>query len=192
MRTKDPEKKQLIIETALNLFLEIGPSNISMSDIAKDCGLAVGTLYLYFQDKKSLAGECLSEYFSDHDQHSEEVFGTKESIRKQMIFYLKKRFDAHKRLRVGAGATDFCYFVMSHFPESRERETEKLTKTISEKLVSANECGAITLNDPQRDVRVFLLSLAWFFPHPTDEFRDPPKWSACEDTINWFFDLWES
>ncbi len=60
MSTKDRRKKekelrrQAILESAKKVFLEKGIEKSTISDIANDCQLARGTLYLYFKNKNEL------------------------------------------------------------------------------------------------------------------------------------------
>ena len=54
MRTKDEAKEQLILDTALRLIMQTGLSGLKMSDLAKEAGVATGTVYIYFDDKPAL------------------------------------------------------------------------------------------------------------------------------------------
>ncbi|MGM0641737.1 MAG: TetR/AcrR family transcriptional regulator [Thermotogota bacterium] len=53
MNNKEDKHKR-IIETAEKLFFENNYEEVSMSKIAKEAGMAKGTLYLYFSSKKDL------------------------------------------------------------------------------------------------------------------------------------------
>ncbi len=44
-------KRELILEAARNLFAQKGYDEITIADIAKMAGMAVGTVYLYFRNK---------------------------------------------------------------------------------------------------------------------------------------------
>lgn len=69
------EKKQLIMNTALQLFSEKGYSHTSISDIASRAGISKGLMYNYFSGKNGLLSDILQtgmdEIFSsidrDHD-----------------------------------------------------------------------------------------------------------------------------
>lgn len=54
MRTKDEVKEQLILDTALRLIMQTGLVGLKMSELAKEAGVATGTLYVYFDDKPAL------------------------------------------------------------------------------------------------------------------------------------------
>lgn len=53
-KTKKMEKKRRIIETAYQLFLNMGISATAIDDVVKTAGIARGTFYLYFKDKSDL------------------------------------------------------------------------------------------------------------------------------------------
>lgn len=54
MRTKDEAKEKVILETALRLIMQTGLAGLKMSELAKEAGVATGTLYVYFDDKPAL------------------------------------------------------------------------------------------------------------------------------------------
>lgn len=54
MRAKDEAKELLILETALAMIARVGLSGLKMSELAKEAGLATGTVYIYFDNKEEL------------------------------------------------------------------------------------------------------------------------------------------
>jgi TetR/AcrR family transcriptional regulator, fatty acid metabolism regulator protein len=51
---RDPEKPQQIIEAAIRVFARNGYYNSRVSDIAREAGIASGTIYLYFKTKEEI------------------------------------------------------------------------------------------------------------------------------------------
>jgi TetR/AcrR family fatty acid metabolism transcriptional regulator len=51
---RDPDKPQQIIEAALRVFARNGYYNSRVSDIAREAGIASGTIYLYFKTKDEI------------------------------------------------------------------------------------------------------------------------------------------
>lgn len=51
---RDPEKSLHIIEAALRVFARNGYFNSRVSDIAREAGIAAGTIYLYFDTKEEI------------------------------------------------------------------------------------------------------------------------------------------
>lgn len=54
MRLRDSTKESLVIEKAINLIVQSGIEGFSMNKLARECGISVGTLYIYYSDKDNL------------------------------------------------------------------------------------------------------------------------------------------
>lgn len=57
MKVKSPEKEALIYQTVLDIVWEKGLAGLKISDIAARSGLAHGTIYIYFKNKKDLINQ---------------------------------------------------------------------------------------------------------------------------------------
>lgn len=57
MKSKSPEKEEEIYRVVLEITAEVGLSGLKMSNIAKQAGLAHGTVYIYFKNKKDLVNQ---------------------------------------------------------------------------------------------------------------------------------------
>ncbi len=55
------QKKEALLRTAFDLFTKKGITETSISDIAKEAGVAKGTFYLYFKDKIDLRNLLISD-----------------------------------------------------------------------------------------------------------------------------------
>jgi TetR/AcrR family fatty acid metabolism transcriptional regulator len=51
---RDPEKPQQIVEAAVRVFARKGYFNARVSDVAREAGIAAGTIYLYFRTKEDI------------------------------------------------------------------------------------------------------------------------------------------
>jgi len=51
---RDPDKPQQIIDAAVRVFARAGYYNSRVSDIAREAGIASGTIYLYFKTKDEI------------------------------------------------------------------------------------------------------------------------------------------
>ena len=70
MRLKDEEKKDLIMKTALRLFVEKGAQLPSVNEIVSAAGLAKGTYYVYFDTKEEVYLNLLETFFENWYQRS--------------------------------------------------------------------------------------------------------------------------
>jgi AcrR family transcriptional regulator len=62
-RPIDPAKRPAILNAARTVFLEKGYTETRMSEIAVRAGVAVGTLYLYFDSKEAIARAMAETFF---------------------------------------------------------------------------------------------------------------------------------
>jgi AcrR family transcriptional regulator len=58
--------KQLILDTARSILLDKGYSELSMRNVAKECGIAIGTIYNYYPTKKDLIIDMMSGYWAEY------------------------------------------------------------------------------------------------------------------------------
>lgn len=56
-RQRDENKIPLIQQAALRLVIQTGFSGLKMQDVAKEAGIATGTLYIYYPSKEDLINE---------------------------------------------------------------------------------------------------------------------------------------
>jgi AcrR family transcriptional regulator len=56
-RLKDPFKRQLILDSALDLMARRGYHAVSVKDIAKEAEISLGSMYTYFESKEQLVNE---------------------------------------------------------------------------------------------------------------------------------------
>lgn len=54
MRARNTDKELLVRNSAISLLVEHGFDGFSMNKLARDCGISVATLYIYYQDKDDL------------------------------------------------------------------------------------------------------------------------------------------
>jgi TetR/AcrR family transcriptional regulator, fatty acid metabolism regulator protein len=62
---RDPDKPQTIIEAAVRVFARKGYYNSRVSDIAREAGIAAGTIYLYFKTKDDILVTLFREKMAD-------------------------------------------------------------------------------------------------------------------------------
>lgn len=70
MGEKSLQKKQFILETAREVFMEKGYKNVTMKDIVEKCEISRGGLYLYYGSTKEL----FEEVMKMETQETDDVF----------------------------------------------------------------------------------------------------------------------
>jgi AcrR family transcriptional regulator len=63
-RTRDENKRTAILQASKMLFSQKGFFNTSISNIVKETGLSVGTIYTYFQSKEEIVRAIIEEGWS--------------------------------------------------------------------------------------------------------------------------------
>jgi AcrR family transcriptional regulator len=81
--------RELILNEAKKMLYNEGYSRVSIRRIAKECGIAVGTIYNYFPTKKDLIIEMMTSYWEEFFYDIESIISSNED------FYIKlnKIFD---------------------------------------------------------------------------------------------------
>jgi TetR/AcrR family transcriptional repressor of multidrug resistance operon len=54
MRTRDTNKEEIVKQKALEMLVSQGVEGFGMNRLAKECGISVATLYIYYSDKEDL------------------------------------------------------------------------------------------------------------------------------------------
>ena len=84
-------KKELVIETARDLFTNYGYKKVSMDEIAKNANVTKKTIYSYFEDKESLFQYFIDEELEKAKEHIETIEKAKGSILEKVsksIYYM--------------------------------------------------------------------------------------------------------
>ena len=66
MRTRDTNKEEIVKQKTIEMIVKHGIEGFAMNRLAKECGISVATLYIYYTDKEDLikkVGTELGTYF---------------------------------------------------------------------------------------------------------------------------------
>lgn len=72
--------RELIVETALNLYTKQGVKAITMDKIVKELHTSKRTLYTHFEDKNAIVKACLLEYNRSVSKENEEIIRSAENV----------------------------------------------------------------------------------------------------------------
>jgi AcrR family transcriptional regulator len=125
VKPKDDKKIEQIYTATLQLVIDKGLAGITMSEIAKEAGLATGTLYIYFKGKDELVNALFTScrkasaevYFKNYDAAEPFKIGFKTI----WLNLLKYRVDKFQQ----AIFLDQCYHS-PYITESNKEITRKL------------------------------------------------------------------
>jgi AcrR family transcriptional regulator len=98
-RTKDREKPAQIIEAAFKVFGEAGYEATVIKDIADKAGIAPGTIYTYFDDKKDLFRATVKEGWSRYLEEIRAIVESDSPLDSRIRDLIDSGFGALKRYR---------------------------------------------------------------------------------------------
>jgi AcrR family transcriptional regulator len=185
------DKRERILTAARKRFRHFGVKKTSMQEIAADAGVAVGTLYLYFKDKDNLLVACTEEYIARHRRHAEAIAASDASAGEKIRRYAMDRFRAAEATRTGyRQAAELTREVLRVRPDRRLNEGRMMAEYFVRFLSLGIDAGELYSDDPERDARVLLFSLAYFFPSAQEELPYPPKEEDLLFVVDWFLGVW--
>ena len=83
-RAKDENKRLMILHSAKMLFSQRGFFNTSISDITKETGLPVGSIYTYFKSKEEIVRAIVNEGWEDLRKRLMETTGSAKSAENKL------------------------------------------------------------------------------------------------------------
>jgi AcrR family transcriptional regulator len=185
------DKRPRIIKAARERFRYYGVKKTTMQEIARDAGVAVGTLYLYFQNKDDLLVACTEEYIARHRRQAEAILASVAPAADKLWRYIVDRFRAAAATRAGyRHAAELTREVLRVRPDRRLDEGRMMAEYLVRILRLGVETGELHSDDPERDARVLLLSVAFFFPSALDELAYSPKEEDLLLVVDWFLRVW--
>lgn len=144
-------RKEKILETAYNLYSEIGYFNTTTNDIAKAANIQISSLYSYFKDKDAILLELLEKYnaeFSDKFNFDsfyktditkiEEIYALIKSILNTLIKVHTDTISFNRELQA-------LYYYKPEVTQLIDNHEDKIRKTCLELLISSK--SIITVND---------------------------------------------
>lgn len=162
-----------------------------MRDIAKEAGLAVGTLYLYFANRDEVVLACAQAFEQAHLETARHAVQVPGPPAERLKDYILSRFRAAAETRTSEShVAEIARSVFRVRPTRMEDESKIMQGTILELFAQGVRDGSFHITDPERDMMVFLYSIAWFFPIEKSEFQPEPQESTLATLIDWFIETW--
>lgn len=124
--------KEIILEAAVHVFAKSGFEKTLISEIAKEAGIAVGSVYNYFENKNALYEACSSYIFEDLLRVTDRVRESgefKEKMLEAIIEHFKEKPDYAKMALV----EDYHYAAnnpLSNVPKQMKRASELVVQLV--------------------------------------------------------------
>ncbi|MDP4143317.1 MAG: TetR/AcrR family transcriptional regulator [Bacillota bacterium] len=167
--------REIILIHAKDIIVNEGFNKLTMREVSKKSGIAVGTIYNYFPTKMDLTIQLMENYWYDYLDEVNEIDKTEQD------FYLKL-FKLYKRLdnfletfmevwvkNANSGYTEDSLNRKKHFQE-------KLTKKFEEILLKAQNNGDIHLVlEPKATAKFLMLNFIMMAQMKEFEYTDFEK-----------------
>ena len=165
MRIKDDTKVHTIFKASLKLIMQTGIAGLTMSKLAKEAGMATGTLYIYFKSKEDLLNslylklndESIERFLKGYDDTEPFRIG----LKKIWINYLTHRIEHYEE-------SVFLeqYYRSPFITKDHKRLAEKMKKPVHQ-LIQRGKREMLIKNDV--DDEMLFLSLLGFIRELADE-----------------------
>jgi TetR/AcrR family fatty acid metabolism transcriptional regulator len=90
---RDPDKPQQIIEAAIRVFARSGYYNSRVSDIAREAGIASGTIYLYFKTKEEILVTLFRDKMAEFVTHLRREIADEPDPEQRLRRLVRRHFD---------------------------------------------------------------------------------------------------
>ncbi len=85
----NPEKRQAILESATEIFLEKGLYRAKVEEIAEKAGIAKGTVYLYFKSKRQIFLAVFQQHLEGYFAEIEHLLSLKETAAHKLLILIR-------------------------------------------------------------------------------------------------------
>ncbi|HEY2892761.1 MAG TPA: TetR/AcrR family transcriptional regulator [Pirellulales bacterium] len=184
-------KTERIIVAARKRFDHYGINKTTMQEIATDAGVAVGTVYLYFANKDELIVACAEDFVEHHRQLADTILANDSPADAKLKSYVVARFSLAAQLRTSSRhAAEIARAVLRVKPDRIQEEGLMMWQYVTEILKLGNEQRVFRIAHPEHDAKVFLYSIACFFPNALANPPMEPEEADLVMVVDWFTNVW--
>lgn len=138
MGEKSLQKKQYILETAREVFMEKGYKNVTMKDIVDRCEISRGGLYLYFNSTKELFQEVMQMETQETDDVFAGAISEETTAADILLLFFKEQKKELLRKKKNLTVAIYEYFFENKVPkkENMIRKQFDIAVKIMEQLIA--------------------------------------------------------
>jgi len=186
-------KSDAIVAAAGKRFRYYGVGKTTMQEIAADAGVAVGTLYLYFNNKDDLVVACADTFVERHRRQAATILAADIPAHEKLQQYIVARFREVEDVRTSSRhAAEIAAAVLRVKPDRIQEEGIMMWQTACEILRLGVERGDFEIADVERDAKMLLYAITAFFPSALVEPVFVPTEKDLLEVVNWFIDTWQT
>ena len=152
------DTRERIIQECNTMLMSVGPSSMTMDDVARACGISKRTLYETFPDKRTLIGECVHRQHQIKNAEVKEIFDTSSNCFEAMYRVYQRARKMYKSTSVA-----FINDIRRSYPDifNQHMESEKVTVNgLGNVLRQAQDEGLVIKRiNPDIAAYLFVLSM---------------------------------
>lgn len=120
------DTRERIVTECSQMLMSVGPTSMTMDDVARACGISKRTLYEIFPDKRTLIGECIHREHEARNAQMREIFSTSSNCFEAM-------FRVYQRARKMYEATSVAFIndIKRLYPDIFEKHIENEKNVIT-------------------------------------------------------------
>lgn len=161
------------METATRLFLQNGVKATTIQTIAGQAGVAVGTVYTYFKDKREMVRKVALAFAQRHHEFARDILKSRRKPLSKLSDYMLGLFDMWQPFGENRqAAIELADAVFRWAPETPEMAQQELQNTLEAILIQARDAGA-RVQRPLEEARWIAIGTAAFFPLAGTPSRKP-------------------
>ena len=111
--------RERIVTECSQMLMSVGPTSMTMDDVARACGISKRTLYETFPDKRTLISECIRRQHEAKNAQMKEIFNTSSNCFEAM-------YRVYQRARKMYETTSVAFFndIKRLYPDIFEKHIE--------------------------------------------------------------------
>lgn len=153
-KLKDDNKVKSIHDSAMKLVIKTGFLGLRMADVAKEAGMATGTLYIYYKSKEALINDVFLETKKEvvinllNPKHQSDTFFI--SFKNMWVSYFKFCFENPEKML-------FCeqFLYSGYIPKELIEEVELMFEPVHQTLRDAQVNGLVK----QIDINILIAQM---------------------------------
>jgi TetR/AcrR family transcriptional repressor of multidrug resistance operon len=110
MRTRDTNKEEIVKQKAIEMLVKLGIEGFGMNRLAKESGVSVATLYIYYADKEDLIKKIGIEIGQDFFHEMVKDFSPEMPFKDG----LRKQWENRARFTIKYPLSVACWELLSH------------------------------------------------------------------------------
>jgi AcrR family transcriptional regulator len=166
LRAYNRDVRAAILDAVDRLLARYGYQKMTMDDIAREAGLARGTLYAHFKSKEEMALATIDRMIGllveELRQLAHSPGTPEERLQRMLVFRILFLFD---RAQERSHALDDMYTALRpQYKAYRDRYVNSEAEVFAEALREGRQSGALELDDPFEVAHAFILATSTLTP----------------------------